>query len=132
MAAIKLEIYKTPAEAKRLGETIKRTSSITESQAREIRDQYRKIDSGANAASSAFVGVMVGIITKNIKEAINVAIGFATSAFTSYTFESYYGQIANKFDMITNDNPKKCVVTYKYRRHGSNDGAYWITDIVVK
>lgn len=131
MAEIKLAIYKTPAQAKKIGLTMTIPSSISESEARDIRDYYKSVDEGAGLTYSIFVGVMVAIITKNLKDVFQIGSGAAAGLFSEKTFKSYYGKMENKFDMITNDDPKECEVTYKYKRHGSNDGAYWITDIKV-
>lgn len=131
MAEIKLAIYKTPSQAEKLGKVITKETTIAEDEARKIRDYYKSIDEGRGLTFSTFVGVMVGIGTENAQLAFGLGAGAAANVLTSTVFKSYYSQLADKFDMITNDNPKRCKITYSYRRQSSNDGAYWLTDIKV-
>jgi len=131
MAEVQLAFYKTPAQAEVLGRTITKEVSLSEAQARVIRDYYNSLAEGSGSAFETFVDVMVDLITITTKNAFAIAISVAAGLFTDLTFTSYYEQLANKFDMITSDSPVKCTATYSYRRHGSNDGAYWITNIQV-
>lgn len=131
MAEVKIAIYKTPAQAEKLGKTITKTISISESEARTIRDYYRAKGKKEETVFGIFVSVMVGIGTRNLKAALNVTAGAAAGAFTSTVFKSYYSQLADKFDMITSDTPVKCKMIYKYKRLRSNDGYYWLKDIKV-
>lgn len=74
---------------------------------------------------------MVTLTIATSKKAFDVAIEVASTIITSSVLKTYYKQLADKFDMITDDNPTKCKVTYKYRRKGSNSGAYWLENIEV-
>lgn len=126
---IRLSYYATPAYAEKHGKIIHKTNEIDETTARKIRNYYHSQDMVQGVITNTFLGVVVGIAVSNFKLAFGVASTIATSVITATTMKSYYNQVANKFDMITNDNPKACKMTYTYKRQGSNDGAYWITDI---
>ena len=132
MAEVKIAIAKTPKQAEALGKTITKTINLNETEAKKARDYYNSVNKFSGAYYSALAGVVVSIVTKNLKELFQLSSGFAVSIFTSIHFDTYCGQLADKFDLITNDNPKKFVVTYKYKRLGSNDGAYWLTNITLK
>lgn len=131
MAEVRIAIAKTPSQAEKLGRTITKTISISESEARVIRDYYVKEGKKEEAVFGAFVSIMVGVGTRNLKAALNIAAGTASGAFTATVFKSYYSQLADKFDMITSDTPVKCKMIYQYKRLASNDGFYWLKDIKV-
>ena len=131
MAQVKLAIYKTPIQAEKLGKKITKTVTITDTEARKIRNYYNSVDEGAGEMFNTFVGVMVGIATRNVKLAFALSSGAAAGLITNQIFKTYYSQLADKFDMLLDGNPNKCKVTYTYKRHSSNDGAYWLTDLKV-
>ncbi|MDD2620716.1 MAG: hypothetical protein PHC92_08635 [Syntrophomonadaceae bacterium] len=132
MAEVKLAFYKTPAQAAAMGTTITKTVSLTDAQALVIRDYYAALESGAAISISAMVGVFVAALTKNFKGAMSVTSSVATTIITSTVINTYFGQMADKFDMIRNDSALTFKAVYTYRQHGSNDGAYWLTNIVAK
>lgn len=130
--SIKLAIYKTPAQAEKLGKNITKETSIAEAEARQIRNFYQDAADTTSKYFGAFVGVAVGLVTQTATTAFQLTAGGAAGIITSSVFKSYYNQLASKFDMITNDNPKRCIVTYRYQRLGSNDGVYWLDDIKIR
>lgn len=126
---IRLSYYATPAYAEKNGMIIHKSNQIDEETARKIRNYYHSQAFAQNLITSVFIGALVTIATNNFKLAFQVTSGVAAGVITATTMKNYYSKIVNKFDMITNDNPKTCKMTYTYKRQGSNDGAYWITDI---
>jgi len=132
-------IYCTPHEANRIGDSFKTTVFLSKDQVKQVRDYYLDKQAGnvtrvgvlttvATALASQFVLPAV------ILEAFGVAgtvsggavLGFITGAITDSldsradVFDDLYGQNKTNFAMR---------VTYTYYRHGSNDGAYFISDI---
>lgn len=132
MAQVQLAIYKTPNQAAILGTTITKNVTITDEEARKIRDYYNSLDEGSGTMFNTFVGVMVGIATRNVKLAFSLTASAAANIISSKVFKSYYSKLADKFDMLLDGTPNKCKMIYKYKRHSSNDGAYWLTDIKVE
>lgn len=138
MAEVKIAIAKTPKQAEALGKTITDSVTLTEAEARELRDYYQKVGKAEDIAFGAVVALMTsglggstGVGVRLLKKALNTSLNIAAGAFTAAVFKSYHTQLASKFDMITNDNPTKCTMVYKYKRVGSNDGFYWLQDIKI-
>ena len=112
MAEVKIGIAKTPKQAEKLGRTITESVTLTETEARKLRDYYAAEGKKEEIAFGAVVTIITGATgfgVKNIKKALEVTLSAATGAFTSAVFKSYSSQLASKFDMITNDNPTKCI-----------------------
>lgn len=130
--SIKLAIYKTPAQAEKLGKNITKETSISEAEARPIRNFYRDAAETTSQYYPLFIGALVTLVTPTASTAFQIASGTAASIITNAVLKSYYNTLANKFDVITNDNPKRCIVTYRYQRLGSNDGVYWLDDIKIR
>ena len=108
MAEVKIGIAKTPKQAEKLGRTITESVTLTETEARKLRDYYAAEGKKEEIAFGAVVTIITGATgfgVKNIKKALEVTLSAATGAFTSAVFKSYSSQLASKFDMITNDNP---------------------------
>lgn len=131
MAEVALAFYKTPIQAESLGLTITKTVTLTAEEIRKIRDFYQAIATQEEFFITAFITYSTYALTRNAKAAFN--LGGTTVSFISTTiFRSYYDQLATKFDMIITSNFTKFTATYKYKRKGSNDGAYWLTNITIK
>ena len=104
MAEVKIGIAKTPKQAEKLGRTITESVTLTETEARKLRDYYAAEGKKEEIAFGAVVTIITGATgfgVKNIKKALEVTLSAATGAFTSAVFKSYSSQLASKFDMIT-------------------------------
>lgn len=124
MAEIKLSVYKTPSQAERIGKTIQITTTITASEASTIKSFYDKLDLSVTTLSGVVTDILVDVIERNGFKAFGHVVDIL-----NIDVKSYFKKLADKFDMFTTRNASKCKITYKYKQSGSNDGAYWITDI---
>jgi len=132
MPSVALAFYKTPSQAAVLGTTITKTVSIAQAEATIIRNYYQALESGATTSMAALAGAVAAVLTRNCQIALQVTAGVAATLISSNLVQTYFGQMANMFDAIDNDSTLKYVATYTYIRHGSNDGAYWLTDMTMK
>jgi hypothetical protein len=129
MAEVKLAFYRSPKQAEALGRVITKSVTLSADEIRTIRNYYVATGEAHGQVYSAFVATMVTLVIKNTSKAFDIAMDVLEGIISKSLFESYYSQLASKFDMLLSSSPAVCTATYTYKRHGSNSGAYWLTDI---
>ena len=119
----------TPAvkEAKGLGNTITKYYTMTNDEANSLEDNYEAIESGEAWA----IGIFLSLLGVAIKATV-LAIGWALTTTTATSigsdhFESLDNDIGEIADNGQSKTRIKCV--YKYVRHGSNSGAYFLSEV---
>lgn len=121
--------YCSPVRAEELGYELEESYTLSRSEAKKLRDEYEKMEQGQAWAVSVVLGVL-GVAIKATVYAIGFAIGSATATAIASDF---FQQLDNDFDEIaTGDSAfADVILTYKYKRHGSNDGAYFLSSVDV-
>ena len=126
MAEVDLAIYKTPIQADKLGKTITKTQTITKTEAKQLRDYYNQIGSQQKTALALIATLVGGYLGK----VTGVVFGI-TYTLGSTKIQTYFENLGSQFATLVDDMCKSETVTftYTYKRHGSNDGAYWLTKV---
>ena len=134
-------IYCTPSEAQSIGTSFQTTVFLSKEQVRQVRDYYLNKQAGNMVGVGALVGVggmlaaqavVPSAITLAAANTSTVYAGIVMGVITAMmvdcldsradVFDDLYGQNKTNFAMS---------VTYTYYRHGSYDGAYFISNIHV-
>ncbi len=114
-------------EAKGLGNTITKYYTMSNDEANILEDHYEAIELGEAWAIAIFLA-MIGVAIKVTVLAIGWALSTTTAtAIGSDFFESLDNDIGDIADNGQQYTRIKCV--YKYVRHGSNSGAYFLSEV---
>jgi hypothetical protein len=124
-------IYCTPTQAQKIStypyNTI--TATINRTNATTLRDYYDAGEAGINTA----VGVLTSILTSPLGS-FSVILGAVAGFATSVATELWEDRDTIFDGLATNSNGQeswKVTLKYKYVRHGSNDGAWFLQDAKV-
>lgn len=128
MAQVKIAIAKTPKQAEKIGKTFTDSVIISKADAIELREGYYNVEK-ARLTTFALIGIASPIIGKLLTESIGTFLGTVTGA--SGLMQSFFEQMGDKFkDLVdTMSSSQRVTFVYKYKRLGSNDGFYWLTDV---
>lgn len=128
MAEVKIAIYKTPSQAEKIGTSYTDSVSISKNDAIKLRDYYNDIEKG-RVTTMGVISLCSPIVGKLLTASVATFLGTLTGA--SGLASSYFSQMGNKFQDLLDSmaTKKKVTFVYRYKRHGSNDGAYWLVDI---
>ena len=122
--------YASPRKAEKLGRTFTKTYNLSNTEATTLRDYY-ELEEGLINWTVAACLVVGGAAIK----ATAAIVGFGLATLTSQTlFGDCVRTLDNDFDVIATNGQQWTTVEvkYSYRRHGSYDGAYFISSVKVK
>ena len=128
MPEVKIAIYKTPSQAKKIGTNLVETRYITKNDAIKLRDYCYDVEA-KRITTMGLISLSSPILGKLLTASIATLIGTVTGG--AGLIESYFKQTGDKVLSLVDtmaDN-QKVTFTYTYKRSGSNDGAYWLTNI---
>jgi len=122
-------VYCTPRKAERLGRVITGKYTLSNQEAIELREFYKKVESG-----EAFVAtIALGTIGLAISEKL-VGLGFLIATSLGLQISTDFMEtLDNDFDAIATNGTASTTIktTFHYVRHGSSDGAYFLSGIEV-
>ncbi|MGL5258320.1 MAG: hypothetical protein ACRC76_14930 [Proteocatella sp.] len=95
----------------------------------KLRNYYDLLADGKKDAGGLIVDLVTGFIEKVVESFL---IGKISGHFVD-DMKTKEALLMEKFDnsATNNNDPVKIRCFFKYRPHGSNDGAYWLEDIRV-
>lgn len=124
-------VYCTPTQAKKISTYPNYTSkaTINRTQALQIRDYYNNKQMRTSAAVSAITSIVFGAVN-----AFGVILG-PVAGFAASVTQDLCNNKAKIFEgLATNTKGRESWtlhIKYKYTRHGSNDGAWYLQDIYI-
>lgn len=122
-------IYCPVSKAKRLGYSISGSYTLSRAEAKELRNHYKEIESGTAFGIGLLCTVFGGIVLKQL-----AGIGFSVASnVTLYIVSDFLDNLDNKFDDLATGakSATRVRTKYKYKRHGSYDGAYFLETIEI-
>ncbi|MFR1723162.1 hypothetical protein [Emergencia timonensis] len=124
MAEVKIAIYKTPAQVGNKT-TMYDTVALSKAEAIKLRDYCEKIEKG-RVTIAGFISLCSPVIGVKLGVSVGTLIGTLTGA--NGLVASYLSQLGKTAsDLVdTMATDQDVTFTYKYKRSGSNDGAYWL------
>lgn len=128
MAEVKIAIAKTPKQAEKIGKTVTKKYTITEDDAEKLRDYYRDIEA-SRITVMALIGLAAPVFDIYFKASMSTFLGTVSGSLG--LLKSYFGKLGDSFEDIVDESATSREVTFvfKYKRVGSNDGFYWLTDV---
>lgn len=128
MAEVKIAIYKTPAQAAKIGLTFPDTRSFTKAEAIKLRDYYKDLEAG-RVTTTGFISLCSPLI--GVKLGASVATFIGTLAGANGLMKSYLEKVGSSVGKLvdTMADKQKVTFSYKYKQSGSNDGAYWLVSV---
>ncbi|MCT4597059.1 MAG: hypothetical protein N4A50_04175 [Vallitalea sp.] len=127
---MKAVIYATPNEAEKLGYKITKSYTLSRDEAKKLRNQYEQYEAGENWTVSTVL-VLFGAAISGIWAVIGYGVGTLTAQTIS---GDYLENLDNDFGELAESSCEfnEVEATFSYRRHGSNDGAYFLDSIKIK
>lgn len=122
----------SPSKKERLGlgTRITKDYEMTNDEAKILEAEYERYELAQAISTSAVVGVL-GVAIATTLTAIGFAVG---SAVATGLAGDFFEVLDNDFGEIARSGCKfnKIELKYVYRRHGSGDGAYFLTRASIK
>ncbi|WP_432405294.1 hypothetical protein [Wukongibacter sp. M2B1] len=123
----------TPSKKKQLGlgNTVTKSYTMTNKEAKKLEAQYERYELGQAIVTAAVVGVLGIGIAETVAAMVGYAIG---SSVATGIAGDFFEALDNDFGEIARSGCKfnKIELKYVYKRHGGNDGAYFLSRASIK